>query len=65
VIVTVIAVAMMQAAVNQIIDVIAVRNRRVAATVVIADARDRLTSRRVLVADGDNMLVVVAVVRVM
>jgi hypothetical protein len=60
-----IAMAMMQTAIDQIINVIAVGYGRMAATIVIAGACNQLTNRRVLVADGDDMLVVVAIVRVM
>jgi hypothetical protein len=63
-VVAVIAVAMMQATVNQIIDVIAMRNGRVAAAVVITHARDRPARCRVLVANCDDMLVIMSIVRV-
>jgi hypothetical protein len=45
--------------------VIAVGYGRVATTIVITGARDRLTGRRILGANRDDMLVVVAIVWVM
>jgi len=65
VIVAVVAVRVMQPAVDQVIVMIAVRDLRVAAAFVTAAALDRLAGVGVRRRDADRVLVVVPVVRVM
>jgi hypothetical protein len=64
VVVAVIAVRVVQPAVDEVIDMVAVRHLFVAALLVLALAGDRGARRRVDGADGDDVFVVVAVVRV-
>jgi hypothetical protein len=64
VIVAVIAVLVVQASVDQIVHVIAVRHQRMAAAIVAAGASDWRAFCRVGGADGDGVFVVVALVRV-
>jgi hypothetical protein len=63
VVVAVIAVRVVQPAIAQVIDVVAVRHLLVAAPLVLALASDRGTFGRVGRADGDDVLVIMAVVR--
>jgi hypothetical protein len=63
VIITVVAVRVVQPAVDQEIDVVAVRHPLMAAVVVLAGAGDRGALRGVGRVDRQNVLVVMAVVR--
>jgi hypothetical protein len=62
VVVAVVAVAMVQAPLEQVVVVVAVRHKLVAAAFVAAGALDGLAGSRVHVADRHDMLVVVALV---
>jgi hypothetical protein len=64
VVVAVVAVRVVQPAVDEVIDVVAVRHLFVAALLVLALAGNGGARRRVDGADGDDVFVVVAVVRV-
>lgn len=64
VVVTVVAVGMVQAAVNQIVEVVAVRHERVTAALVAALTGDRGAGVGIRLADREHVLVVVALVGV-
>ncbi len=63
-VIAVIAMTVVQPPIDQIIDVIAVRNQRMPATVVPAPARNRRAPIGILGAHGDHVLIVVSFVRV-
>ena len=62
-IVTVTAMFMMQVTLTEIIDMISMRNPRVPAINMIASALHRRTGSRILLTDGEHMLVVMLVMR--
>jgi hypothetical protein len=64
VVVAVVAVAVVQPAIDEVIVVVAVRHQLVAAPLMVAGARGRSARRRVGLAHLDPVLVVVAVVPV-
>lgn len=64
-IVAVVAVAVMQTSIDEVIDMITMRDERMPAPVVIAGARHQRTVRGVVIADGDPVFVVMPVVFVM
>jgi hypothetical protein len=61
VIIAVVAMPMMQASIDQIVEVIAVRHERMSAAIVSAETRDRRAAIRIGSADFDHMLIVVIV----
>jgi hypothetical protein len=62
-IVTVIAMFMMQLTMREIIDMIGMRNPLVPAINMIASALHRRTGSRMLLTDGDHMLIVMLLMR--
>jgi hypothetical protein len=61
-VVAVVAMPMMQASVDQIVEMIAVRHERMSAAIVSAETRNRRATVRIGGADFDDMLVVVIAV---
>jgi hypothetical protein len=65
VVVAVVSVGMVQPAIDQVVHVVAVRNGLMAAAVVAAAAGHRLAAGRIGHRDGNGVLVIVPLVRVM
>jgi|YNPBryunderm2012_1023409.scaffolds.fasta_scaffold01680_9 hypothetical protein len=63
-VVAVVAVAVVQAAVHQVVEMVAVGHQRMAAAIVTAPAHHRGAAIRVRLTHGDDVLIVVALVRV-